>query len=123
MLLLSSALALFPVIKSHYNVILKVAMWPVATVMIFATAWGANTGMSAGEGAITPATKSVNPASVAMMEVMPAPVKIPAGVPMAPVSTVRPVSVVHTNFSLKHIEHEVALPSVLGHRFFRKIGE
>jgi len=46
---LSGMLALFPVVNSQYSRILKLAMWPVATLMIFVSAWGSSTGMSVGE--------------------------------------------------------------------------
>lgn len=48
MLALSGLLAIFPVVKTEYGSLLKVVMWPVATVMIFASAWGSSTGLSLG---------------------------------------------------------------------------
>lgn len=84
MLLLSSILAVFPVSKSSYNKWLKVAMWPIATVMIFSSAWGTSTGLSAGEEAVS----SVSAPSIAYsMAPMPMIGKIPDGVPFAPSNT------------------------------------
>ena len=85
MLFLSAMLAVFPAVKSHYKPILKVALWPVATVMIFATAWGASSGMSAGEEAMSTPKVTAMPAPVFAMA--PTMAEIPSGVPMAPVST------------------------------------
>lgn len=85
MLVLSAMLAAFPAVKSNYKPILKLAMWPVATVMIFATAWGASSGMSAGEEALSAPKVAMMtmPTPVAAM----APAEIPSGVPMAPSTT------------------------------------
>jgi hypothetical protein len=52
MLLLSGALATFPVMASEYVVWQKIIAWPIASVMIFVSAWGSSTGMSAGEDAL-----------------------------------------------------------------------
>lgn len=49
MLFLSGLSAVFPVVKSGYSKILKVALWPLATLIIFASAWTSSTGMSIGE--------------------------------------------------------------------------
>ena len=70
MLFLSGMLAMFPTAKTKYSLVLKMAMWPVATVVIFASAWGANSGISAGEEAMSSKTE---PELV---------------IPMAPVTTV-----------------------------------
>ena len=57
MLFLSGLLAVFPVMKSEYQKWMKVVVWPIATVMIFASAWGSSTGMSAGEEMLTVTNK------------------------------------------------------------------
>lgn len=74
MLVLSAALAVFPAAKSEYKTWLKVVVWPVAAVMIFASAWGSSTGLSVGEDALMDSTVS------AQME----PYPVPYGVPLAP---------------------------------------
>lgn len=53
MLVLSGLLAVFPVFRVEYNKVLKICLWPIATAIIFATAWGANNGLSAGEQALS----------------------------------------------------------------------
>ena len=53
MLFLSGMLAVFPTIKSEYNTALKIALFPIATVIIFGSAWGVNNGLSAGESAMS----------------------------------------------------------------------
>lgn len=94
MLVLSAILAAFPASKAPYKNWLKVAVWPIVTVMIFASAWGSSTGMSAGEDALT----KISDSSVAYM-VAPPPEKpvvaaaiptrhLPIDVPMAPSTTV-----------------------------------
>lgn len=87
MLVLSAMLGAFPAVKSHYRPILKLAMWPVATVMIFATAWGASSGMSAGEEALS--SKSEPVPIVAAAEPAGRMQVIPVGVPLAPITTER----------------------------------
>jgi hypothetical protein len=80
MLILSGLLAVFPAVKSEHSRLLAFVMWPIATVVIFASAWGANTGMSAGEEAIS------NPGQP--QEMVAAPLPPPAGgVPMAPTTS------------------------------------
>lgn len=51
MLVLSALLAAFPASKSGHKTLLKIVMWPIATVMIFASAWGSSSGLSIGEEA------------------------------------------------------------------------
>jgi hypothetical protein len=86
MLVLSGILATFPVSKSSYGKWQKVAMWPIATVMIFSSAWGINSGLSAGEEAVSaPATPRVAYAMAPLP--MTGGSEIPEGVPMAPSST------------------------------------
>lgn len=58
MFVLSAILAAFPASKAPYKNWLKVAVWPIATVMIFASAWGSSTGMSAGEDALAKVSNS-----------------------------------------------------------------
>lgn len=53
MLVLSGLLAVFPVAQSTYPNWQRFCMWPIATAIIFATAWGTNHGLSAGEEALT----------------------------------------------------------------------
>lgn len=57
MLFMSGLLAVFPVVKAKYNMWMKVVVWPIATIMIFASAWGSSTGMSAGEEMLTVTNK------------------------------------------------------------------
>ena len=66
MLFLSAMLATFPTVKSKYSIPLKMAMWPVAAVMIFASAWGSNSGISAGEEAVS--SKNETPRIVMAVE-------------------------------------------------------
>ena len=61
MLFLSGLLAVFPVMKSEYQKWMKVVVWPLATVMIFASAWGSSTGMSAGEDALASKQPAMSP--------------------------------------------------------------
>ena len=53
MFLLSALLAVFPTAKAKLSMKLKVVMWPVATAIVFASAWGVNHGLSVGEEAIS----------------------------------------------------------------------
>ena len=88
MLFLSAMLATFPTVKSKYSVLLKIAMWPVATVMIFASAWGSNSGISAGEEAVSGKTDAeqvvvhIGESSGKMRS-------MPLDAPLAPVTTSR----------------------------------
>jgi len=61
MLFLSSLLAIFPTIKAEYSAGLKVALYPIAVLVIFVSAWGVNTGLSAGESTITESDLSLLP--------------------------------------------------------------
>jgi hypothetical protein len=49
MMVLSALLAVFPVYNSKYVVPLKIVLWPIVTVVIFVSAWGSSSGLSAGE--------------------------------------------------------------------------
>jgi len=82
MFFLSAVLAVFPAVKSEYSKMLKIAMWPIATVMIFATAWGSSTGMSAGEEVLSGFS---NP--MMSMAEAPMPPPPPDDVPMSPETT------------------------------------
>ena len=75
MLGLSAALAAFPTAKAEYSGLLKVALWPVMTAVIFASAWTSSTGMSAGEEALK---------DVLFSAACKAPAEPPQGAPMAP---------------------------------------
>jgi len=52
MLLLSGLVAVFPTVKAKYTNPLKVVLYPIATAIVFAAAWGVNSGLSVGEEAI-----------------------------------------------------------------------
>ena len=85
MLGLSGALAIFPTSKAQYNKLLKMALWPVATAIIFASAWTSSTGMSMGEEKVANATSGFSIVSNAPDQV---PSRVSSiGVPMAPTST------------------------------------
>jgi hypothetical protein len=49
MLVLSGLLAVFPAVKAKYSTPLKFALWPIATAIVFAHAYGVNHGLSVGE--------------------------------------------------------------------------
>jgi len=53
MLFLSGLLAVFPTSRSEYKIPLKIALWPIVTVIIFSAAWGTNHGLSLGEDAVS----------------------------------------------------------------------
>jgi hypothetical protein len=53
MLFLSALLAVFPTVKAEYPKALKAALYPIVTIVIFASAWGVNTGLSVGEEALS----------------------------------------------------------------------
>ena len=50
---LSALVAVFPTMMSEYKLPLKIALYPIAAIIIFGSAWGVNTGLSAGESAAT----------------------------------------------------------------------
>jgi hypothetical protein len=52
MLVLSGLLAVFPTVKAKYSTPLKCVLWPIATAIVFAAAWGVNHGLSVGEEAL-----------------------------------------------------------------------
>lgn len=83
MMALSSALAVFPAAKSEYKTWLKVVVWPVAAVMIFASAWGSSTGLSAGEEAV-----GVDVKKHVVMAATEWTGDIPENVPRAPMSSI-----------------------------------
>lgn len=143
MFVLSSILALLPSVKSNYSTLVKIAVWPIASVMIFASAWGSNTGMSLGEGAlgeISGAMTMKAQAPMLMDEVSfePAPpssgsvasAPAPAGVPLEPENTVSSGSNVVVsrqvhNLGRHHLPDDIKYledPSVSHGRFFRRIG-
>ena len=97
MLFLSGMLAMFPTSKSKYSIWLKIAMWPVATVMIFASAWGSNSGMSAGEEAVS--SKSEPVPMVASAEPSGKIKLIPVGAALAPITTHRTNEFHHMAFT------------------------
>lgn len=113
MFVMSAILAVVPSAKSDYSLPLKVVMWPIASVMIFASAWGSNTGMSVGEGALegvsgaltmsatapmdhssiipeveTPDSGSAMPPPPPVVATPPMDGSVPAGVPSAPSDTI-----------------------------------
>lgn len=85
MLFLSGVLAIFPAVKAEYSKLLKLALWPVAAAIIFASAWTSSTGMSMGEEKISDMAGGFSMANK-MTAPMP-PETIPTDVPFAPVST------------------------------------
>jgi len=52
MLVLSGLLAIFPTVKAKFSKPLRCALWPIATAIVFAAAWGVNHGLSVGEEAL-----------------------------------------------------------------------
>lgn len=77
MMTLSGLAAVFPVVKSQYSKAAKAAMWPLASVVIFASAWTSSTGMSIGEEKISqPSEEAVGarlPSESPMLPVPPRP--------------------------------------------------
>jgi hypothetical protein len=69
MLGFSAILAVFPVVKESYATWLKVVLWPIATVMIFASAWGSSSGLSAGEEAISGTETDLSSVSFSLVPV------------------------------------------------------
>lgn len=53
MLVLSGLLAVFPVAQAAYPNWQRICLWPIATAIVFATAWGTNHGLSVGEEALS----------------------------------------------------------------------
>jgi len=53
MFILCGLVAVFPTVNSNHKLPLKLAMWPIASIIIFASAWGSNSGLSAGEEAMS----------------------------------------------------------------------
>ena len=52
MLVLSGLLAVFPAVNAKYSTPLKCILWPIATAILFAHAYGVNHGLSVGEEAL-----------------------------------------------------------------------
>ena len=58
MLVLSGLLAVFPVARAEYPLWQKWCLWPLVGIIIFASAWGTNHGLSAGEEALSTSANS-----------------------------------------------------------------
>jgi hypothetical protein len=127
MLVLSAILAAFPASKAPYKKWLKVAVWPIATVMIFSSAWGSSTGMSAGEDALSKVSKdsvsymvaTASPGVSAM-----APREFPRDVPMAPSSTDKTIEIPGATFRpmTKMIDEDLLREeSVVQGGFFKRL--
>ena len=84
MLFMSGVLAVFPTSKAEYSKLLKFAFWPIATAIIFTSAWTSSTGMSVGAEKIEDMSGGLSMVNKATA-VMPIE-RIPEGVPFAPES-------------------------------------